>query len=412
MTDETTAAVIGVGRVGLPLALFLESQGFRVVGIDIDRLLLERLARKEMPFREQGCQELLSRSRITFTDRYAAAAEADHIVITVGTPLRSHIETDLSLVHEVIRGLLPLLRPGQTIILRSTVAPETTAYLKQYIELHGPLRVGTDLGLAFCPERVAENNVLRELQLLPQIIGAEDEFSRERATLLFRPFGVRLMYTNYVSAELVKLFNNVSRYIDFAVANQFAIIANEYGQNIYELIRMANEDYPRGFIHSPGLTAGACLRKDFGMISERMSAPDLVLAAWKVNEYMPFHLVENISRYTPLYGKRVAVLGYTFKRNSDDERDTLVPKLIRYLERKVPRSIAICEPHLGDTMLDGHPNLPLEECVTGADVIFIAMNHDCFADARTIVSLAKDGAWIVDLWNCLKQNEWLIHVRK
>lgn len=405
-------AVIGLGRVGLPLSLFLESLGCVVLGVDKNPVLIESLSRKEMPFHEQGCQDLLRRSHIAFTTDYSALYAADYVFITVGTPLLQHIETDLSLVYQVICELLPILHAGQTVILRSTVAPETTAYLKQYIELHTKLRVGRDIGLAFCPERLAENDALRELRLLPQIIGCEDDLSRQSAAGLFETFGVKLMFTNYLSAELVKLFNNASRYVDFAVANYFAIIANDYKQNINELITMANKEYPRGHIYSPGFTAGTCLRKDFGMINERFPGTDLLLSAWKINEYMPFHLVETVTRQTSLYGKNVAILGYTFKKNSDDTRDTLVLKLIHYVERKVPSSIIVSEPHVSDGMIEGYPNQSLEECLPCVDIIFIAVNHDCFSDARRIFGLAKEGAWIVDLWNCLKKNRTILQVTK
>ncbi|MCR4340411.1 MAG: nucleotide sugar dehydrogenase [Gemmatimonadaceae bacterium] len=405
-------AVIGVGRVGLPLSLHFESLGMTVVGIDRDPRLLESLARREMPFHEEGCQELLTRStRVRFTSAYADAHDADYVIVTVGTPVHQHIETDLSLVRQVVEGLLPILRTGQTIILRSTLAPGTTAYLKAYIELHSPWRIGQDIGLACCPERLAENAALRELSLLPQVIGCEDDFSREAACRLFASLGVKLLVTTYVSAELVKLFNNVSRYVNFAVANYLATIAAEHGQHIHELVHMSNEDYPRGVIPGPGFTAGTCLRKDFGMINERFAGTDLLLSAWKVNEYMPYHVVEHLSSQTSLHGQEVVVLGCTFKRNSDDTRDALTPKLIRYIERKVPSRILVCDPHVKDAVVDGYPNLAMDQCLPSADVVFIAVNHECFS-AEAVLGHAKPGAWIVDLWNCLGTGQVVSRVAK
>jgi len=363
-----------------------------------------------MPFFEKGCDELLSKANTQFTNDITSVAVADYIIITVGTPLFKHIETDLSGVHEVVNSLLQVLKQGHSIILRSTVAPETTTFIKKYIELNTNLQVGKDLALSFCPERLAENHALEELKSLPQVIGAEDDLSMARSERLFEPFGVKIMHTTYVSAELVKLFNNNARYIDFAVANQFAIIANDYGQNVYEIIRMCNEDYPRGYIYGPGLTAGTCLRKDFGMLNERSPASDILLSAWKVNEYMPYHLVDNISRYCDLYGKKISILGYTFKKNSDDTRDTLVPKLIRYIERKVPASITICEPHLKETTIQGYLNRTVEESLRDADIVFIAINHDLFRNAEGIVGFMKKGTWVVDIWNSLGRDEFLFSI--
>jgi UDP-N-acetyl-D-mannosaminuronic acid dehydrogenase len=399
-------AIIGLGRVGLPLALFFDSLGVKVTGIDRDQKLLASLREKRMPFHEVGCDELLRVSKMQVSDSIAAAREATYIIITVGTPLHNHIEADLNYLKMVAQDLVAVLKRGHVVILRSTVAPETTLFLKQYLERHTGWKVGQELGLAFCPERLAENHALQELRVLPQIIGAEDPFSRAKAEELFRTFGVKLFFTDYVSAELVKLFNNISRYIEFALANQFAMIANQFSENIYEIIRLANENYPRGYIFSPGFTSGTCLRKDFGLLNERTPNPDLLLSAWKINEHMPYHLVEAITHRTPLLNKNVAVLGYTFKKNSDDLRDSLVPKLVRYIERQVPSKITICEPHLDVPTLDGHPNLGLNECLEDADVVFVAMNHDHFV-YHNALKRVKKGAWVVDIWNCFGQDEFI-----
>lgn len=399
-------AIIGLGRVGLPLALFLESLGIKVTGIDRDPKLLATLRERRMPFHETGCDELIKLSKMNLSESIAAARDAEYIIITVGTPLHNHIEADLGYIKMVAQDLVAVLKRGHMVILRSTVAPETTLFLKQYLERHTGWKVGQELGLAFCPERLAENHALQELRTLPQIIGTDDELSRSKAEKLFANFGVKLFFTDYLSAELVKLFNNISRYLEFALANQFAMIANQYRTNIYEIVKMANEGYPRGYIFSPGFTAGTCLRKDFGLLNERTPTPDLLLSAWKINEHMPYHLVEAITRRTPLLNKNVAVLGYSFKKNSDDLRDSLVPKLVRYIERQVPAKITICEPHLDVPMLDGHPNVPLKECLEDADVVFVAMNHDHFVYHNALMRIPH-GAWVVDIWNCLGQGEFI-----
>lgn len=404
--DSNTVAVIGMGRVGLPFSLFLDSLGFNVIGVDRDKNLIEMIGLKKMPFAETGCQALLDRARLKVSDSIEHAAQAKYLVVTVGTPLVPNIETDLSAIRAVFAAMLKVLRPGHVVILRSTVAPETTSFLKNYIEANTDLRVGRDIALAFCPERLAENKALDELRKLPQVIGSNDELSRGEAEGLFAHFKVKLFHTNYVAAELVKLFNNASRYVDFALANQFAIIAGEYGQNIYQLRQMANEDYPRGFIYSPGLTAGTCLRKDFGFINERHASPDLFLSAWKVNEYMPYYLVKEMTSRTSLTSKNVAVLGYTFKRDTDDVRDSLVPKLIRYIERQVPAKITLHEPFREELTLDGYANVPLKQCLEDAQAVFVAMNHSQFTFDQ-MRELVPSGTWVIDIWNCLGRGEFI-----
>ena len=343
---KKTVSIIGMGRVGLPLSLFLENLGFNLNSIDHDKNLIKKLNKKLMPFKETGCGPLLKKSKILFSSNYSKIPFSNNIIITVGTPLLPNIETDLSNVKDVIQKIAPFLKKGHNIILRSTVAPKTTIYLKKLIYNLTSLKVGTQIGLSFCPERLAENNALKELKLLPQIIGADDSLSKKNAKKLFSKFGVKLFFTTTISAELVKLFNNASRYIEFATANQFAIIADLFNQNIHDLIEMANYKYPRGYIYKPGFAAGTCLRKDFGFINELSSSPDLFLTAWKINEYMPFYIADSLNKKIDLNKKIIGIMGYTFKKDSDDIRDSLVPKLIRYLEKSVPKEIMISDPNL------------------------------------------------------------------
>jgi UDP-N-acetyl-D-mannosaminuronic acid dehydrogenase len=297
------------------------------------------------------------------------------------------------------------LKPGVCIIIRSTIAPRTTEYIKRTIEAEAGLIIGKDIGLAFCPERLAEHKALEELSLLPQIIGCEDNMSFRLAQEVFKPYGVKIFKTNYLSAELTKLFNNSARYVQFAIANQFALYAHSFDQDIYEILQLCNEDYPRGMINTPGFTAGTCLRKDYGMVNELFPGSDLLLSAWKVNEFMPFHLTQIAQKNAPLNGSNIAVLGYTFKANSDDSRDSLVPKLMRYLERYVPKSIKVHEPNLKEQQLGGHPNVQLADCLKEADFVFIAMNHDEYKNYKNIMKMINNETVIIDIWNCLGTNK-------
>jgi UDP-N-acetyl-D-mannosaminuronic acid dehydrogenase len=293
------------------------------------------------------------------------------------------------------------LRPGHLLCLRSTVAPGTTAFVRRWLERNTTLRVGDTLALAFCPERIAEGKAYEEIRTLPQIIGTEDALSRERARALFAPLAPELLETDYVSAELVKLFNNITRYVHFALANQFALIADTHGANIHEIRRMANLRYPRNQFAAPGLTAGTCLRKDFGMINEWSPYPDLLLSAWKMNEYMPAFLVQHLRQRTPLHDRRVAMLGFSFKADTDDVRDSLAPKLMRYIERETPLSLRVHDPHLSSPLPEsgGVENTPLEAALADVDCVFVATNHSGFDVALQRLALTRPDAWIADIWN-------------
>jgi UDP-N-acetyl-D-mannosaminuronic acid dehydrogenase len=395
--------IVGTGRVGLPLGLSMIEVGVRVAGLDVDPDLRDTVNRGQMPFAEPGYDDLVARKEMKVSGDPAIVSKCAAVVITVGTPLHTHIETDLSQIKRVLGSVGPHLREGQLLCLRSTVAPGTTAFVRKWIERNTELRIGETLSLAFCPERIAEGKAYQELKTLPQIVGTEDKISAALAEGLFSHLAPEVMHTDYVSAELVKLFNNIARYVHFAVANQFALVADTFGANIYEIRRMANHDYPRNHIAMPGLTAGTCLRKDFGMINEWSPYPDLFLAAWKMNEFIPAFLVNHLKQRVALHDRRVAVLGYTFKMDTDDTRDSLVPKLVRYIEREMPLWVRMSDHHLppeietGD--LEKTTNWSAEDACDGADCVFVATNHSGYdAVLRAVAERAPD-TWIVDIWN-------------
>ncbi len=408
-TFQHDVCIVGTGRVGLPLGLSLVDVGLRVIGVDVDSALRESVNNGVMPFKEPGYDELIASRKLRVVATPEVVSDAAAVVITVGTPLHTHIETDLRQIQNVLASVAPHLREGQLICLRSTVAPGTTKLVRGWIERNTKFRVGETIFLAFCPERIAEGQAKRELRELAQIVGAEDPTSRVMARALWGHLTQDLLDADFVSAELVKLFNNISRYVHFAVANQFAIIADTFGANIYKIRELANFRYPRSNLAMPGFTAGTCLRKDFGMISEWNPYSDLLLSAWKVNEFMPAFLVQHLRQRFDIADKKVALLGYTFKAETDDVRDSLAPKLLRYIERELPSEVRVCEPHLGDPtedVINGRvKNWSIREALDGVDAVFVATNHAVFADALRALSAGRPEAWVADLWNVTGHGE-------
>jgi UDP-N-acetyl-D-mannosaminuronic acid dehydrogenase len=402
VSPDRTVSVIGLGRVGLPLALSFADRGLRVLGVDNDRALLDSIRAGRMPFHESGTQELLDRvsatGRLELADRAADAAATDDIVITIGTPSFSHLESDLRQVRAAVDDLLPLLRPGHALILRSTIAPGTTQFVAGYLEKRRGLRAGEDVFVAHAPERIAAGRFLEEISTLPCIIGGVGEASTERAASTFSVFGAPIVKTTPVQAELAKIWTNILRYATFALPNLLMMDCERYDANVFEVIDLINHDYPRGGIATPGLTAGSCLRKDFVFSEERSNAPGMLLAVSRVNEAVPLFLVEGIKRRLgELASRKVAVLGLTFKRDTDDERDSLSHKLIRLLERELA-DVAVSDPHAAA------PTQPLADALRDADVVIVATNHSAFEgrDAlNAIVASAAEDCLVVDPWNAL-----------
>jgi UDP-N-acetyl-D-mannosaminuronic acid dehydrogenase len=391
----SAVAVVGLGRVGLPLALSFADRGLKVIGIERVPSVLDSLDAGRMPFQETGTQELLERvlQRGGFkrTPHVQDAAEAEHIVLTIGTPAHIQVESDLSQVRHVVDDLLPVLREGHSVVLRSTVAPGTTEWVAGYIEQRRGFRVGEDLFVSHVPERIAENHFLEEISTLPCIVGGVGEGSGAKAAELFEVFGVEIAQTTPAQAELAKIWTNIHRYTQFALPNLLMMECEQYGANVFEVIDLINHDYPRGGIAAPGLTAGTCLRKDFVFSEERSNAPGMLLAVSRVHETVPRFLVDGLKRRLggSLRDRKVAVLGLTFKRESDDVRDSLAFKLIRLLERELAH-VARHDPHVPDQ------SEPLESALAGADAAVIATNHTAFGD---LASRLPSGLLLVDPWN-------------
>jgi UDP-N-acetyl-D-mannosaminuronic acid dehydrogenase len=408
---ERVISVIGLGRVGLPLALCFADRGIRVLGIDHDPAVIASLQRRQMPFAEAGTQVLLERVSETglfeLTERAADAAQADDIVLTLGTPSFSHIESDLRQVRAAVDDLLPLLRPGHALILRSTIAPGTTEFVAGYIEKRRGLHIDDELFVAHAPERIAAGRFLEEISTLPCIVGGVGDASTARAAEVFSVFGAPIVRTTPVQAELAKIWTNILRYTTFALPNLLMMDCDRYEANVFEVIDLINRDYPRGGIAMPGLTAGTCLRKDFAFSEERSNAPGMLLAVSRVNEAVPLFLVEGIKRRIgKLHSKKVAVLGLTFKRDTDDERDSLSPKLIRLLERELA-DVAICDPHAQS------PTQPFGDAVLDADVVVVATNHSAFERPealREIRARASDDCLLVDPWNALGTSQVFLYL--
>lgn len=397
---SNTVAVIGMGRVGLPLSLVLAKEGFEVIGVDIDEKRLQAISDGQMPFLEEGAQKLLNE---VYGQNFTAIHESalayllpkiDIIILTLGTTIDDSLNPNLSQITGFFEKFKKYIHKDQLFILRSTVSVGTTEYIARFIEEELGLVVGKDIYLATCPERIAEGLAIKELYELPQIIGADDSESQSRAAVIFQDVASELMLADTKSAELAKLFSNTYRYIDFAIGNEFMLIAESHNKDIYEILKLVNHNYKRSGLKSPGLTAGACLVKDSFFLIDRTPYLDLVAAAWRINENIPGFLIDKIKRETNLSGKKVALLGLSFKRDIDDTRNSLSLKLLEYLKKEGAK-VSTHDPFIESESLN--------DSLEGADVVIVSMNHSAFKNI-TVDYLAKfvaKNCIVADIWNIL-----------
>ena len=403
---EATVAVVGLGRVGLPLAVALARGGLHVRGVEVDEARRQAVQLGKMPFHEPGADEALgevvSNGRLTVTsDPADAVPSSEAIVLCVGTPLGPDRRPDYAELRRALERLVDHLRPGQLLVQRSTVSPGTLEkVVRPYLQERIP-GVAGQLLLAACPERIAEGKAMKELANLPEIVGAADHESGDATAALFRVLGPdkRTLMTDPISAELAKLFTNVYRYVNFALANEFALLSEYFGTDAHEVIRMVNEEYPRAGIPGPGPAGGPCLSKDGYFLVEELSLPDFVLLASKLNDSAPAYLVRRLARDlagrgVALAGSPVAVLGRTFKRDSDDERDSPALRIIDILEREGAQ-VRAHDPFV--------PGPTLDQALSGARAFVLATNHSFYdsLDAGEVAGLLAEPRVAVDCWGVL-----------
>ena len=263
MPFATDVAVIGgCGRVGLPLGIAFAGTGLRTVAFDTSDEAVASVNRGEMPFDEPGAParltEALAAGRFGASSDPATLCDAEHLIVVIGTPVDEHLNPDPGAVTGALERLAPHLRDGQVIVLRSTVYPGVTRLVEQLVD-----RLGLQIDVAFCPERIAEGKAMEELFSLPQIVSARTPEVRERAAALFRHLTDTIVELEPEEAELAKLFTNTWRYIKFAAANQFYMMANDHGLDFDVIPQALAFDYPRAAdMPGAGFAAGPCLFKD------------------------------------------------------------------------------------------------------------------------------------------------------
>ncbi|MEJ7749080.1 MAG: nucleotide sugar dehydrogenase [Candidatus Limnocylindrales bacterium] len=392
-SDLDVVVLGGGGHVGLPLSLAFAKAGLRVGVYDTNQATLDRIAAGEMPFLEAGADDLLGEilptGRLELSAKGSMIERTDQLIVVIGTPVDEFLGPSMTIFEKAVGQIAPHVREGALVVLRSTVYPGTTGYVTQSLAAAGCV-----VDVAFCPERIAEGHALEELHTLPQIIGADDDAAAERATRLFEHLVAKTVRASSKEAELAKLFTNTWRYMKFAVANQFFMIADQAGLDYTNVLRAIREDYPRAMdLPGPGFAAGPCLFKDTMQLSA-FTADHFPMgqAAMQVNEGLPAYIVSALERrYGRLQGKTIGILGMAFKAESDDPRASLSYKLRKLLFWAGARVLAT------DPFVDDDRLVSLECVLSESDVLVLAAPHRRYRD------LEVGGKDVVDVWGALGQ---------
>ena len=390
------AVVIGGGgHVGLPLAIMLSSRGVNTAIYDISKSAVEGINSGYMPFWEPGAEKLLqgslqAKTLIATTDP-SVTGETDSLIVVIGTPVDEHLNPDPQSITLALKRCQPYLRDGQLLILRSTIYPGVTRQVERVLQ-----DWGLEIDVAFAPERIAEHNAVEELVSLPQIVSSRTQRGFDRASELFSRIAPAIVRLSPEEAELAKLFTNTWRYVKFAMANQFYMMAESKGLD-YENIRSAiRQDYPRAAdVPSAGFAAGPCLFKDTMQLAAFSDNTfHLGHSAMLVNEGMPSFIVSQLESKHDLSNMTVGILGMAFKAGSDDIRSSLSYKLKRVLKFRA-KNVLTTDPMVPISV--DKELVPLDQVLLEADILILATPHREYKDLVT-------DKFLVDMWGITPRN--------
>ena len=394
---EAVVGIIGLGYVGLPLAVEVAKSGFRVLGVDISDRVVEMVGRGESHIQDVPTEVLapcVEKGLLSATSDLGRLAECDVISICVPTPLNKTKDPDLSYVIAAAQAVLHALRPGQVIILESTTYPGTTREVLLPILEESELEVGEDFFLCFSPERVDPGNAKWHTRNTPKVLGGITQACTEAGIALYaRVFDTMVPVSNAEAAELTKVYENTFRMINIALANELAQACDRLGLDVWEVIDAAATK-PFGFMKftpGPGL-GGHCIPLDPHYLSWKMRTlafkTRMIELASEINSEMPAFVVQKVSDALndvakPIRGSRVLVLGVAYKKDIDDLRESPALEVIRLLQEK-GAEVEYHDPFCPEIVDDGHTPLqglpmasvPLTDtALARADVVVVVTDH-------------------------------------
>lgn len=413
--------MLGLGYIGLPTAAMFATRGIQVHGVDVNPRVVESLQAGKIHIHEPGLQDVLDEAlrqgRLTVSSQ---PVEADAFIIAVPTPFQ-HDKfgehngirfklADMRAVTSAAEAILPVLRKGNLVILESTSPPRATVELVAPILARSNLQAGADFHLCYSPERVLPGQILRELVENARVIGGITPESARAGRDLYATFVKGEIHeTDATTAEMVKIMENTTRDVNIAIANEFARLAEKFGVDVWEAIRLANL-HPRINILNPGPGVGGhCISVDPWFFVE--AAPELssmIYQARKVNDEQPHFVVEKVKRATgELKNKKIAALGLAYKPDVDDLRESPAVEVIHLLQKE-GAVVRAWEPFAPNAKLEGiDMAADFESAIKDADAILLLVSHSQFRTINPVSVASNTKARIaIDTVNVWKPDQW------
>ncbi len=372
--------VLGQGYIGLPTSLLLANNGHEVVGIDVNKRVVETLKAGKMPFEEKGFQELLDEAISKKAFRAESfVEEADVFLVAVPTPFDSEMRmADLKYVVSACEMIAPQLRKGNLVIIESTIPPKTCEKQVRYILEKSDLKMCEDFYISHCPERAIPGNTQQEMVYNDRVIGGVDEKSTQLTADLYSSFVKgNLHLTTSTTAEMIKLMENTFRDVNIALANEFAQIADDYGIDVWKAIEIANK-HPRVNILKPGPGVGGhCIAIDPWFLTENSNNSSLIMMSRQINDSMPHYVLKIVKdMLAGIENPTITVFGVAYKGDIADTRATPAKKFIKLAEKEGFK-VKIYDPFVKEW---SYPIMGLEEAVEGSDCIVVLTDHSEFGE--------------------------------
>lgn len=392
MIDRNFICIIGGGgHVGAPLGLALSSKGFKVALIDKYQKNIEKINQGEMPFIEVGCEKLLKKmirkKKIFATSKLNEIKRCKYIIVCIGTPINNKFKPDLKKFINFFYTLKKYLNKNHIIIIRSSIYPGVCNKVFNIVKNHCK-------NLSYCPERIAQGKSLIELPQLTQIISGKNANAKLESGKIFKKISKKIIFTEIIEAELIKLLGNAYRYVNFSISNQFYIMCKNQGLDFFKIRNIMRDNFKRNAnIPLAGFTAGPCLLKDTMQLSAFYNHKfPLFHAAASVNESLPKFIIKKLSTEYNLRKKTVGILGLSFKAENDDIRDSLSIKLIRKLQLKKIKTLQ------SDEYYKDKKNIDKNILIKKSDIIIIATPHKAYKNLRI-----KKNKVLIDIWGLIKK---------